>query len=78
MSIGGGAVPLVPVVVGAVLSERRWLRILCRVYAGLYFAPAVGSVAFGGAPASHLIVPLLFLAFGLYVLEVRTDVGAPP
>jgi hypothetical protein len=77
-SIGGGAGLLVLVVIGAFFSESVWLRLVCRVYAGLYLLLAIGLVVAGRNPPSHLMIPLVFVVFALYVMEVRKSVGDPP
>ena len=78
VSVGGGVGLIVLVIVGALLSEKAWLRLVCWIYAGLYFALAIGVVVAGREPPSHLMVPSLFLVFALYVMEVRKSVGSRP
>ena len=69
--VGGGAGLMALAIIGLILSERLWLRIVCGAYVGLYAAVVAYSIAFGGAPVRVLAVPATFALLALFVASVK-------
>ncbi len=71
ISFGGQIGLLCLAVVGLIMSERRWVKILSGLYFSLCAIGIVIEVVRGHSPPSYLIVPLLLLLLAMYVHSVE-------
>lgn len=75
MSVGGGVVLLVFILVNSVYSDTPWMRNLCRIYMAAYLIIPIGMVIAGELPVHRLAIVIVFLLFGFFLLEVKNNVN---
>ena len=71
ISVGGGIGLLCMAVVGLIMSERRWVRILSGLYLMLYGVGIVVEVVSGRWNPVYLIFTVTLVLLGLYVYRVE-------
>jgi len=74
-SLGPGAALMALAIIGLILSERLWLRLLCAGYLGIYVIALGISFATGEGRLDDLMIPSLLLVFGLVVRSVKKAYG---
>jgi hypothetical protein len=74
-SFGTGAALMVLAIIGLILSERLWVRLLCAAYLGIYVIALGISFATGEGRLDDLMIPSILLVFGLFVWSVKKGYG---
>ena len=71
ISVGGGVALLCLAVVGLLMSDRLWVKILSALYLGVYGIGVIIEVVRGEWRSALLIVPGLLFLLGVYVHSVE-------
>ena len=71
ISVGGGAGLLCLAVVGVIMSDRPWVKVLSALYLAAYGIGVVVQVVREQWNPGFLIVPLLLVLLGMYVHSVE-------
>jgi len=71
----GAAGLLALAVIGIVLLERLWLRIVCAAFVALYCGVTIARIVLGSMPPAALLLPAALGLLALFVAGVKKTYG---